>query len=105
MILLLLEQLTHSEFDLFWWGQQHSHLNDVDPSYGDLVNTQDTGYGARVKIPLIYKGEKLSFAVSPFVRYWHIDDSSVNASSTKAITGYEPDNATIEYGVDLSFYF
>ncbi len=93
------------EFDWFWWGQQHSHLEDVDPSYGELVNTQDSGYGARLKIPLIYKGDKLHFAVSPFVRYWHIDDSSVDASYTKAITGYEPDNTSTEYGVDLSFYF
>lgn len=63
--------------------------------------SQHDGYGAQAQVAFLHKGVKVNTVVTPYVRYWNVKDSSVDAA-----TGlYEPRNKTMEGGVNLSFQF
>ena len=94
---LLLGAMT--EFDIFLWGRQSSNLSDVDPSFPDLQNDQEKGFGLRGSFKFVFQNEKTNYIVEPFVRYWHIKNSNLNSF------GLEPDNNTTEYGVKLGAQF
>lgn len=96
------------EYDLFWRGQQKSHLNDADPSFNALSNDQTSGYGARGSLKLQRMGERVDWVIEPYVRWWSIDDSkSANVTFSGVIvgTGYEPRNETLEVGGGISMRF
>lgn len=89
------------EYDIFWKGQQKSHLEDADPSFDMVSNDQKHGYGARGSIMLRKVGERVDIVIEPYIRWWSIKDSE-NANVTYAGTivalGYEPKNETLEIG-------
>jgi len=97
-----------AEYDLFWKGIQKSHLSNVDPSFKDLQNDQNEGYGLRGSIKFIKSFEEANFVIEPFVRYWNIKQSK-NSNVTYAGTiigyGYEPANNTTEAGLKLAVNF
>lgn len=97
-----------AEYDLFWKGQQKSHLNDADPSFNALSNDQTSGYGARGSLKLQRIGERIDWVIEPYVRWWSIKDSkSANVTFSGVIvgTGYEPKNETLEVGGGISMRF
>ncbi len=85
------------EFDIFLWGLQKSHLSDVGGM--DMDDRQNNGYGARASIKLQKKGDKADFIIEPFIRYWDIGKSETNMG------GYEPENYTIEAGIQVVLVF
>ena len=87
------------EFDYLLRGIQKSHLNDFDPELPDIENDQDSGYGYRASIKLLYKSTDVIFAIEPFFRYWDIDKSEVSYG------WIEPANETTEYGIQLTWMF
>jgi len=97
-----------AEYDLFWNGWQKSHLEDADPGFNTVSNTQNRGYGVRSSIMLQRKGERVDWVIAPFVRWWSIKDSE-NANVTYAGTiigyGYEPKNETLEAGGTVTVRF
>lgn len=86
-----------AEFDLFLWGEQNSHLSDV--GFVDIENEQDSGYGLRGSVRFQKHGEKTDFIIEPFIRYWDIDKSDV------VLGYYEPENETLEYGIQFIWRF
>ncbi len=102
------------EYDYFWDGTQKSMFSDLHPLNSDLVNDQEKGYGIRasVKISKQLQGSFL-VAFEPFLRYWSIGQSKpveymeYNAFLDRAVqhTGYEPENSSLGYGVNISLLF
>ncbi len=96
------------EYDIFWTGEQKSHLSDAVPSFGDIDNDQDGGYGARASIRIVKETPSYDFVIEPFVRWWDIDESErSNLTFAGVIVGYglEPRNETVEAGVKLALLF
>ena len=98
----------NGEYEIFWSGEQKSHLEDALPSLNTISNDQDGGYGVRGSIKLQKKGEKYDILIEPFVRWWSVQDSQVsNITYTGVIVGYayEPKNETLEAGCKVSLLF
>jgi hypothetical protein len=81
------------ELDVLLVGYQVSHL---DPT---IRNWQWPGVGGVVSLELQHRGDNIDLGVAPFVRYWWIDESSVEDGY------YEPENNTVEYGLSFIFRF
>jgi hypothetical protein len=88
------------EFDIFLWGLQQSYLSQVNPGLPDIENNQHNGFGLRASLPIIHKGNRYNFIIEPFLRYWHIKDSTLDYG-----VFYEPDNTSTEAGVKLGAQF
>ena len=96
------------EFDLFWTGEQKSHLSAADSALGDLENDQDSGYGARGSLSLEMRTDRLDLSIEPFIRYWKITDSEKAAVIYGGIVvgyGIEPKNNSTEIGGRFSARF
>ncbi|MBI4227411.1 MAG: hypothetical protein HY600_03935 [Candidatus Omnitrophica bacterium] len=96
------------EYDLFWRGWQISHLEDADPSFNTVENTQRHGHGARGRLLFEKTGERVTWVIAPFIRWWSIKDSenaNITFSGTIVGYGYEPKNDTIEAGATISARF
>jgi len=96
------------EYDIFWSGEQKSHLSDVDPGFNDVENDQDSGYGLRGSIKLQKKCNKVTFIIEPFIRYWRIRCSEPSIVTWYGIPwgyGVEPRNRTTEYGIKIAARF
>ncbi|OGX08709.1 MAG: hypothetical protein A2Z88_01810 [Omnitrophica WOR_2 bacterium GWA2_47_8] len=96
------------EFDVFLWGRQKSHLEDVSSSLNTLENDQNDGWGVRGSLTVKKEMEGIDLVAEPFIRYWSIEDSdigTVTCGGTPCALGYEPKNRTIEAGVRLGAKF
>ncbi|MCX5704408.1 MAG: hypothetical protein NT066_07985 [Candidatus Omnitrophica bacterium] len=103
------------EYDIFWWGEQVSHLSDISPLFNNPHNDQKKGYGIRGSIKIAKKCHKLDFIIEPFFRYWHIGDSKAATALgdlilPTAILGFdtsivEPKNSSTEFGMKLGVKF
>ncbi len=102
------------EYDLFWDGTQKSMLSELHPLNTDLVNDQDDGYGIRASLCIAGELDKrFQIVVEPFWRYWDIGQSKLGEydeyndffGRAVRITGYEPENSTSEYGVNIRLHF
>ncbi len=96
------------EYDLFLDGTQKSHLEDVSSSLNTLENDQGSGYGVRGSVQLGYQASTWNLLVEPFIRYWNVDESNiaiVTCGGTPCAAGYEPNNASTEYGVKVGTQF
>ena len=92
------------EYDYFWFGVQESELG-YHSGYDDISNDQYTGYGYRYSFAIQKKiNANYSISISPFFRYWNIDDSEVVTDSYGRLW-IEPANETNEYGVNISLLF
>ena len=102
------------EYDYFWNGTQKSLFSDLHPLNSDLVNDQDSGYGIRASVKIskqLHDGFLVVF--EPFLRYWSIDQSNpgeymeYNAFLDRVVqhTGYEPENSSLGYGVNIFLLF
>jgi len=87
------------EFDVLIIGRQISHLSDADPGLPDVRNWQWPGFGAGLSVDLRHTSRRVDLALSPFVRYWWVDESSVSDGY------YEPENNTVEYGLSFVVQF
>ena len=88
-----------AEYDLFLRGTVKSRLSDVHPSYPNIENTQDSGYGARGSAALARQFKRGEISFGPFVQYWDIDDSDIDMGC------YEPANTTTVFGFQVAFRF
>jgi hypothetical protein len=99
----------NGEFDVFLDGTQKSQLGDAVAGVDTLENDQDKGYGVRGSVRLVKSGEKYDFFIAPFIRYWHIDQSDTATVTVGGnpirVTGFEPENHSTEYGVQLGLHF
>ncbi len=96
------------EYDLFITGRQVSHLSDVHPGYNDIVNKQKSGYGLRASMELKKRFKSIGIALSPFIRYWNIDESEhadLKWYGTKIGEAWEPKNNSMEYGLGIILIF
>ncbi len=96
------------EYDIFYRGWQESRFGTAIPGFGDTNNTQDGGYGWRGSLPFRKKGDRFDIVIEPYVRWWHIDDSDVQAITAGGFVvdfGLEPANDTFESGLKLDFIF
>lgn len=94
---------TNFEYDLFLWGKQVSHLEDVNMSDSSLINKQDQGYGIRGSFRAVKQTDNLAFFLEPFIRYWNIEDSKISSSALSS--GQEPKNDTTEWGLRLGIRY
>jgi hypothetical protein len=97
-----------AEYDIFWWGEQVSHLGDAVLGANTIRNTQRKGYGLRGSVKLLTKGDRLDFVLEPFIRYWNIrksDDADITYYGTTVGYGYEPKNNSTEIGCKLALRF
>ena len=107
-----------AEFDVLLWGNQRSHIpcgflviitNEAWDEILDvwfiseefIDNVQPRGYGLRASGKLEKKGDKIDFIIEPFIRYWKINESDLDAW----ILGYEPTNDTLEAGIRVMLGF
>ena len=88
------------EYDYFIRGRQKTQFTDLGLGYSDANNTQDKGYGYRLSV----MAEKGSWAFGPWMQYWRIDDSDI-VSIGSGVSGFEPKNETLEYGLELKYRF
>ncbi len=117
------------EYDLLLEGKQKSHLEDGGPWLQDstsgqyytvdtVENAQEVGVGIRGSLRLQRQSERFDFFLEPYARYWHIKESDhvqltseggsilwYVGSTDTPLTGYEPDNNTLEYGLVLGLNF
>jgi hypothetical protein len=96
------------EYDLFWRGQQKSHLSNVDPGLNDASNRQNKGFGLRGSITLQKKGKIVNVEVGPFIRYWNIKESKTDILTYYGIpVDYviEPKNKSTEIGINCALKF
>ena len=97
-----------AEYDLFWYGMQRSHLEDVNMGLSTMDNDQTGGWGARGSFIIKKNTEKINFVIEPFVRYWDIDKSDETTLTYYGFVvgkGYEPENNSTEYGIKLAVQF
>jgi len=89
------------EFDAFASGSQTSYLTDTGiPGLNDANNRQGHGEGGRGQLAF----ESPRWAFSVWFSYWHIKDSDV-VPIGGGLGGYEPENSTEEYGVEVRYRF
>ena len=96
------------EYDHFWIGVQKSHLSDVNPTFNDLENDQNKGYGLRAAARLQKKGERIDFVIEPFIKYWNIKKSEEQTITYSGLIwgyGYEPKNNSTEIGGKIAIKF
>ncbi len=96
------------EYDLFWFGQQKSHLGDAVAGLDTVENDQTKGYGYRVSLKVIYKSENFDFLFEPYYRYWDIEkseESPVTYSGVAVGYGWEPQNNTQQIGMKSAILF
>ena len=118
------------EYDLFLEGKQESHLEDGGPSIlsatdgryyviDTVENAQEVGVGIRGSVRLERQSDRFDFFLEPYARYWHVKESDhvqltseggtmlwyADTGLTVPLTGYEPDNNTLEYGLILGLNF
>ncbi len=97
-----------AEYDIFWSGQQTSHLSDAVANLNDVKNSQDSGYGTRFSLKAVKKGEKFDISIEPFFRWWKIDESNLSNVTYAGVLvgyGYEPSNETTEIGAKVGVLF
>lgn len=86
-----------AEFDDLVWGRVYSHLA---PYTGfNITNTQNSGWGLRGELMLGQKLQHYSWEAGPFIRYWKIDESSMETDPSDPSLGFvEPDNNRTQVG-------
>jgi len=102
--------IVSGEVDILWYGSQKSKLSTTDPTYDDLENEQDSGYGLRASLRIQKRFENVSLSIEPFVRYWKIKESDWEQVTrggipTPGVYWYEPKNTTTELGCVLAVQF
>ncbi|MFH1798511.1 MAG: hypothetical protein ABH844_04115 [Candidatus Omnitrophota bacterium] len=96
------------EYDLFWYGLQKSHYEDVAVGLNVVNNDQNDGWGVRGSIKVIKEWENAGIVVEPFVRYWSIGESegaSITYSGSYVGSAYEPENNSLEIGGKIAVLF
>jgi hypothetical protein len=96
---------TTLEYDIFWGGQQKSHLSQAMAGLSDVTNDQKDGYGYRISMKFQSKN---GFGIEPYYRYWNIEQSDpavVTYEGTPAAIGVEPKNNSQEVGIMFSKKF
>ncbi|MDP2654710.1 MAG: outer membrane beta-barrel protein [Candidatus Doudnabacteria bacterium] len=97
------------EYDAFLDGKQKSELGDAIAGIDTVENNQDEGYGMRGSVQIVKTMEQYDIFVEPFVRYWNIKQSDLQAVTFNGtpigVVGYEPKNNSTEYGVKLGMHF
>lgn len=91
------------EYDYFWKGKQKSHLGEI-PGYYDIENDQNDGYGLRGSVKFQKKGDRIDYAIEPFIRYWNIKDSEITTDPAGR-SWMEPKNNSTEFGVKFAAKF
>jgi hypothetical protein len=103
---------TTLELDYLLQGKQSSHFEDLaghgNVTYGqEIKNKQDQGYGIRISSQY----QQGSWGIGPYLMYWNIEDSDqVNSIIADdqyyySISGMEPANNTLEFGLKGSYLF
>jgi hypothetical protein len=99
----------NTEFDILLQGWQESYLSNINSSYPNLNNKQNSGYGIRGSLDIIKKMEHMNILFSPYVHYWNIRRSkfttAVDTSSQIGFSGYEPGNNSTEIGAKIGVQF
>jgi hypothetical protein len=88
------------EFDVLLHGTQKTYLGDA--GLDDFDQDQNSGYGVRVSAKFERKGKR-DFIIEPFLRTWHIEDSESDILDDAEY--WEPENTTVEVGVDVLIRF
>lgn len=101
------------EFDYLLAGEQTSDLSDAGGD--EIVNDQNSGYGARASVAYTWVMRGMGLTLEPFVRYWNIDDSEVETRAFYVYNGgwrerieasfVEPANETLEAGLSVKGSF
>lgn len=98
-----------AEYDLFWFGIQRNHFEDIILGADVTDNEQREGYGAKGSIRIEKKTKAMDFVIEPFMRYWNIeksDESPISLGGKYIIGwGYEPANNSTEYGIKFALRF
>ena len=94
-------------------GDVKSHLSDVDPQGNDPQNDVDSGYGAYVSFSVDYRlgagANAANVRVTPYLEYWKMEASDYAVLTLNGVPtgdlGYEPENETHAFGVDVLLRF
>jgi hypothetical protein len=100
-----------AEYDIFIHGSVESYLGEL--GLGDLQNTQKSGYGLRGSIKIVKNwNHRFNLFFEPYIRFWHIHASNIQASNPFSFggqeyvfIGQEPDNTSLEMGGKLGIEF
>ncbi len=100
-----------AEYDVFIRGFVTSYFKAL--GFGNLTNTQTSGYGLRGSVKLIKDMNHYDYFVEPYVRFWSIHDSRITDSSPfdcggsvcYVLEGEEPNNKSLEVGTKLGIDF
>ena len=90
------------EYDVFLGGHVTSYMSDVNNSFPDFTNKQDSGSGYRISADIGKSFGGFSVTLQPFWQYWTVEDSDVaplHPGSRRGI--FEPKNETTTTGANL----
>lgn len=93
-----------AEYNIFWWGRQVSHLNDIYPGFNVIKNRQKEGYGLRGSVEFAKKTESVELALAPYIKYWNIGESEradLTLYGVRIGEAWEPKNRSTEIGLSL----
>ncbi len=82
------------EIDLLVYGQQYSKIDNLR-----IRNHQDAGVGVRAAVDIVNRGKNSNFKIQPFIKYWNFNDSEDKHGY------YEPDNKTVQIGIQFVWSF
>ena len=93
---------TTFEYDAVIQGDEVTSLSDVH-GYPNVDNKQNGGYGLRTDA----MWQESDWSAGPFLIYWDIDSSNTvcAAGSLYYVCGKEPNNHTLEYGLQFRYHF
>ncbi|MFH1317417.1 MAG: hypothetical protein ABIH71_00160 [Candidatus Omnitrophota bacterium] len=96
------------EYDLFWYGLQRSHGEDIAEGVNTVNNDQHEGWGVRGSIKVMKEWDNVGIVVEPFVRYWSIgksDTADITYEGTYIGFAHEPENNSLEIGGKVAVIF
>jgi hypothetical protein len=82
------------EVDFLVYGQQYNEIDNYR-----IRNHQEAGAGFRAAVDIVKTGAKSNFKIQPFIRYWNIAESEDKHGY------YEPENKTVQTGLQLVWSF
>jgi hypothetical protein len=98
---------TYGEYDFLLQGWQTSYFSDLGFD-NNLTNKQNAGYGLRAGFMVAPPVDFHNLSIGPYMRYWNIHESDVQNlyfGGVPVASGLEPQNNTLEYGLEASIRF
>ena len=94
-----------AQYNFFIKGEQTSYLSTASSAFGDITNTQNSGWGLDISVNYEIDDKWPAYG---FFRYWDIEKSNIGTGTFAGVVAFyawEPKNTTNELGIGLAYEF